>query len=372
MSKSEQGTILIVDDMPDNIRTLRAFLQTSDFRVLVATNGEEGVETAQYANPDLILLDILMPGMDGFEACQRLKDSPQCRKTPIIFITALSSLEDKLKAFKVGAVDYISKPFYQEEVLARVNTHLKICQLQKKLQQQNEESIQINREKNEFIDIIAHDLQNPLSSVKESVQYTIRCLQENATEDALNRLETADNNLNFISNLIKNLLDINALESGKRPMTIGVANVTPVLQLLVKRYIQRADKKNIALHLQSPEKLCKVVADERGLYQILDNLISNAVKYTLPGGNIFIRVSQHEDKLRCEIQDQGLGLNEADQKKLFGKFVRLSSSPTGNEKATGLGLFIVKKLVQEMQGNVWCETQLEQGSTFIIEFPCAH
>jgi DNA-binding response OmpR family regulator len=147
MSKSEQGTILIVDDMPDNIRTLRAFLQTSDFRVLVATNGEEGVETAQYANPDLILLDILMPGIDGFEACRRLKNSPQCRKTPIIFITALSSLEDKLKAFKVGAVDYISKPFYQEEVLARVNTHLTICQLQKKLQQQNEESIQINREK---------------------------------------------------------------------------------------------------------------------------------------------------------------------------------------------------------------------------------
>ncbi|OQW94177.1 MAG: hybrid sensor histidine kinase/response regulator, partial [Beggiatoa sp. IS2] len=178
LSNPYKNTILIVDDMPDNITVLLAFLSNVGFRVLVTPNGEQGVKTAEYARPDLILLDVMMPGIDGFEVCRLLKSQPRTRDIPIIFMTALADIVDKVKGFKLGAADYITKPIQHEEVLARVNAHLTLHQLQKQLSEQNrqlQEEITIrkaveaslkqrNEELDAFAHMVAHDLKNPLTA----------------------------------------------------------------------------------------------------------------------------------------------------------------------------------------------------------------
>ena len=155
---TEQATLLIVDDVPENIRVLYEFLTAHSFKVLVAEDGENALEKAIYANPNLILLNIIMPGMDGFETCYHLKNNEKTKDIPVIFMTALSDTDDKVRGFKMGAVDYVTKPFQQEEILARINTHLTIRRLQKELQHQNAEL-------DAFGHTVAHDLKSPLSSV---------------------------------------------------------------------------------------------------------------------------------------------------------------------------------------------------------------
>ncbi|RKZ93346.1 MAG: hypothetical protein DRR19_01485 [Candidatus Parabeggiatoa sp. nov. 1] len=153
-----KGTLLIIDDLPDNIKVLRAFLSHAGFDVLIAGEGEEGLQATEHAHPDLILLDIMMPGMDGFEVCQRLKSQENTKYIPIIFLTALTEVADKMKGFKLGAADYITKPFQQEEVLARVNAHITLRKQQQLLQKRN-------LELDAFAHTVAHDLKNPLSAI---------------------------------------------------------------------------------------------------------------------------------------------------------------------------------------------------------------
>ena len=169
--------------------------------------------------------------------------------------------------------------------------------------------------------------------------------------------------------VLSNLLDVNQIESGKMRLSLTELNMLPILQFLVKEYREKASVKGIRLICQCTEPKYDAYVDENSIRQVLDNLISNAVKYSPPGKHIIVSISQDENWVRCEIQDEGPGLSEADQQKLFNKFTRLSAQPTGEEHSTGLGLFIVKKLVEAMKGRVWCESELGQGALFIVELP---
>ncbi len=169
--------------------------------------------------------------------------------------------------------------------------------------------------------------------------------------------------------LIDNLLDVNVIESGKTNILLKSLNLLEIVQNLQSEYSNKAKAKNITLQLQSQEKPYTAFVDERSLFQVLDNLISNAIKYSPHGKHIYIRLIENTNVVRCEIEDEGPGLSESDQQKMFGKFARLTPQPTGEEFSTGLGLFIVKKLVDTMNGKVWCKSKLGQGTTFIVEFP---
>lgn len=362
-------TILIVDDVLENVSVLRQFLRNMGFEVLVSYDGLDALETAEYANPDLILLDVMMPNLDGFETCQRLKCNAQLQDIPVIFMTALSDTEDKLRGFALGAVDYITKPFQQEEVLARINTHLTLRRLQRRLQSQNEELIQLNQEKNELLGIAAHDLKNPLASIQslsEFVQESFEVLPKEKTLKSLSMIQTSAKQM---FELVRNLLDVYAIESGKIKVSLTAINVIPIVQSLAEEYEALASIKNITLHFKGLEKKCIACTDASVFHQILDNLISNAVKYSPQGKSIWVTLSQDTQYICCEIKDEGPGLSEQDKQKLFGKFARLSPRPTGQEHSTGLGLFIVKRLVEAVKGRVWCETELGQGATFTVEFP---
>jgi signal transduction histidine kinase len=365
------ATLLIVDDIPENISVLFNFLNSYGFELLIAENGEDALETAQNEQPDLILLDVIMPGgIDGFETCRQLKNNPQTQDIPVIFMTALSDLLDKVKGFELGAVDYVTKPFQQEEVLARIKTHLTIRKLQKELQTKNEQLIQLNQEKNEFLGIAAHDLKNPLSSIQTLAEFLNESIHSASyKQDVIRIANIISSSSKQMFLLIKNLLDINAIESGKRNLSLLVVNLLPTVQSLVTHYAEQAKMKDITVGFQCQEQLCLAVVDKNAVQQVLDNLISNAIKYSPHGKQVYVRLTLSDNSVRCEIQDEGPGLSESDQQKLFGKFTRLTAKPTGNELSTGLGLFIVKKLVNAMNGKVWCESELGQGATFIVEFP---
>jgi len=365
----QQDTLLIVDDTPENIGVLFECLAVQNFKIFVAENGSDALEIAKEKHPDLILLDIMMPGINGFETCRQLKNIPQTQNIPVIFMTALSETSDKVKGFQLGAVDYVTKPFQQEEVLARINTHLTIRQLQNQLQVQNEQLIKLNQEKNEFLGIAAHDIKNPLTAIQSAAEVIELDYETMSKNDMVKQAKRISVTTRQLFTLIDNLLDINAIESGKFNISPSSIDIFPTLQSLVMTYSNRAKTKNIAVQFQTPEKQYHAFVDGNTIIQVLDNLISNAVKYSPPGKPVDIRVTESEKFVRCEIQDEGPGLSDSEQQKLFHKFSKLSTRPTGGEHSTGLGLFIVKKLVEAMNGKVWCESELGKGTTFFVDFP---
>ncbi|HEC84791.1 MAG: hybrid sensor histidine kinase/response regulator [Candidatus Parabeggiatoa sp. nov. 2] len=238
-----------------------------------------------------------------------------------------------------------------------------------KLTELNDELVKLNQEKNDFLGIVAHDLKNPLSAIAGAaslIQSDYDELSKKGVIEFANMISTSSQQM---FELIRNLLDVNRIEAGQMKLSLITINMLPILQALVNNYSQRAKAKGIILQFQSPEKQFLAILDENSIYQVLDNLLSNAVKYSPAGKHITVRLRKDEYRVRCEIQDEGPGLSEQDKQKLFGKFTRLTAQPTGDEHSTGLGLFIVKKLVQAMNGSVWCESELGQGTTFVVEFP---
>jgi len=235
----------------------------------------------------------------------------------------------------------------------------------------NQELVRLNQDKNEFLGIAAHDLKNPLSAIKglsEEIEESYDDMSRDEVMDYATRIQKAAHKM---FQLITNLLDVNAIESGKINTELKTLDLLRLTQQLLQDYQGRATHKGITLRFEYNETLnYQVVADENLLNQILDNLISNGIKYSLPNTQITLRLLRPDPQfVHCQVIDQGPGLSDEDQKKLFGKFTRLTPKPTGDEHSTGLGLFIVKKLVEALHGQIWCESTLGQGSTFILALP---
>ncbi|KHD09115.1 hypothetical protein PN36_11790 [Candidatus Thiomargarita nelsonii] len=364
MANLEKSKILVVDDKPENLDVLIDYLDKFGLTIFVARNGEEAIQLATKIMPDIILLDVIMPGIDGFQTCHHLKENENTREIPVIFMTALS--DKKVKGFKVGGVDYVTKPLQHEEVLARIRAHITIRFQQKKLEKQNEDLLQLNQEKNDFLGMVSHDLKNPLNNILGIADLLNSSIQDK--ERKLLRLIEA--NSKRMLELITELLDINRIESGKRDLSLQKIELTALLFESVYRHRMPAEKKQIQLHFEQTDKNCYLYADRTAITQIFDNLISNAVKYSPFDKHINIRLFQSEKVVRCEIQDEGQGITKQDQQKIFAKFARLSARPTDGENSTGLGLSIVKKLVESMDGHVWAESEgKNKGSLFIVEFP---
>lgn len=258
-----------------------------------------------------------------------------------------------------GNVAYAIAAFQDISAQKQSETQLKL---------QNEALIRLNQEKNEFLGIVAHDLKNPLSAILGIAEETIESFNDLSRDWLLESAELVQRISRQMFDLITNLLDVNAIESGHIRLTPERINLVPLARRLIFDYENRATAKQITLHFEPHAEILTIFADNNVVYQVLDNLLSNAIKYSPYHKEIFVRISQH-DQIRCEVEDQGQGLSPSDLEKLFGKFKRLTPRPTADEHSTGLGLFIVKKLVEAMHGRVWCESELGKGSKFIVEFP---
>ena len=369
-----RSRILVVDDITRNLQVVGTMLRQAGYGVMPATSGAEALVGARAQPPDLILLDLMMPEMDGLEVCRRLKADPLTQQIPVIFLTASNEMEHLVNGFEAGAVDYITKPFNAPELLARVRTHLELKHARERLKEMNEE-------KNEFMGIAAHDLRNPLGAIQgysEMILEEIEPLQPPAPEPWTRATkETADcarrihETSRRMVEMVQNLLDANRIERGEMQLNLAPIDLAAAVAAVLETQRPRAVAKQQTLHWQNEAGPISMLADATVLTQVIENLVSNAVKYSPAGKNIFVRLRRSSEGTRCEVQDEGPGLSAEDQKKLFGKFARLSAKPTGGEHSTGLGLSIVKKMVEAMNGKVWCESELGRGATFIVEFPAA-
>jgi signal transduction histidine kinase len=223
------------------------------------------------------------------------------------------------------------------------------------------------QQKNEFLSIAVHDLKNPLSAI-QAFSEMIKTDFADTPEEVIEMADMIAMSSQQMFELVKNILDVNAIESRKMDISLNVFDILPTLQWVINQYIKRAKVKHISLHCYYQKQAYHALCNKDLLGQVFDNLISNAIKYSPIGKAINIRLKQDDSGyVRCEIQDEGPGLSLADQEKLFGQFTRLTPKPTGGEDSTGLGLFIVKKLVESQQGKVWCESQKGLGATFIVQ-----
>lgn len=367
----KRGVILIVDDTPFNLNVLMNFLEAAGYRVLIATDGESAVEQAEYALPDIILLDVMMPGIDGFETCRRLKRVEATQKIPVIFMTALTDTSDKVRGFEAGAVDYITKPLQQEEVIARVNTHLELARRQQRIEQLMEQDrIQyenLSYMKDQLLSTASHELKNPLASIMLSIDILRRSM---GTENAhvVERLNLIQHSALYMRDLIANLLDIAKLE-----MHIEMRKVEVSLNQIIRDGLSRqtsfASEQGVALVTQLSEKDIVVHCEPFQIDQVMQNLLSNAIKYSPLGGRIEISTSSDNTHGYVEISDEGLGIPQKDIPRIFEKFYRVETSEHRAITGTGLGLSIVREIIRQHDGEIEVRSREGEGTTFRFSLP---
>lgn len=375
--------ILIVDDHEENLLIASEILRGEGYQCAMVNSGEEALEfcksciTEHRPMPNLILTDVMMPIIDGFTLCTMLKENQQTEHIPVIFITAIADVRSMTKGFDVGGVDYITKPFHAQEMCSRVHVHLSLADMRNVLTQKNEQLIQLNEEKNNLLSIAAHDLKNPIASIMTASVIIKKHFAKMTADSILNNVGAIFDTARRMTEIIGNLLDINKIESGEIMPNIATMDVNNILEKVVLEYQERAKEKSILLKAVYPETPVKIEADVVMLRQILDNLVSNAVKFSPPEQQVFILFetfsAQEEEPafMRLSIENQTSYISEEEKQKLFSKFGKLSNRPTGGESSTGLGLFIVKRLVEAMQGKVWCETEdiaISSGKRILLRF----
>lgn len=367
-----KALVLIVDDMPKNLQLLGNILRKAGYEVSAATSGRQALEILENSLPDLILLDIMMPGLSGLEVCEILKNDSATALIPIIFLTAKTDLDDIIKGFKSGGADYIHKPFNAEELLARVRNHVEIKKsrdvielLVKDLKSQTRELKKANREMDDFIQIVIHDLKNPISNII-SIAETLKT--DGAMETRSKSVSDIIGNSNRMLLLIKNLLEVSSIESGNFVINLSAIRVKDIFEKVIAANNVSASAKTIAIKLKCDDGLI-VKTDPRLLNEIIDNLLSNAIKYSHINSFVEIEVYQNDEMLFCRIDDRGVGIDEKDLHNLFKKFGRLSNQPTGGESSNGLGLFIVKLLINKLKGEIWYEEKPNPGASFVFKLP---
>jgi signal transduction histidine kinase len=363
--------ILIVDDIPRNLQVLGSILGDNGYSVNVASNGQGALDAISAQPPDLILLDVQMPDIDGMEVCKRLKADPATSSIPVMFLTARTEADDIVHGFEAGAVDYITKPFVATELLARVRTHLKIKQYSDLTGAQNKNLQALNSEKSELLSVVAHDLKSPLTNVQLLADMLDRKSDSITPERIREYADDLRQSSDRMLALINNILNIHAIETGNYPLAIDRVELGPLVERAVGEYRLQAQRKNIAVELAAVPAL-SIYADPMAFLQVLTNLLSNAIKYSTQNTTVRVSVEAASAMVRVTVQDEGPGISEADQKRLFQKFARLSARPTGGESSTGLGLSIVKRLAEAMGGDVRCQSAVGNGSTFWVEVPAVN
>ncbi len=379
-------TILIVDDNPTNLGVITDYLEGFGFTIITARNGESGLRRAKMAHPDLILLDVMMPDIDGFETCRRLKADETMREIPVIFMTALTSTEDKVKGFEVGAVDYITKPIQHEEVLARVTTHLRLRDLARSLQAQYElekkmrqleetraqELTELNASKDKFFSIVAHDLKGPFMPLIGNLELLTEMTDTLTHEQIKDMGQSMLNSSKNVYNLLENLLSWSRMQMGRMDYCPSMVELRQIVNQNVELLSPNALAKRVELRSQIVPKIL-VYADENMLDTVVRNLINNALKFTPANGQVTVNVAVGQQELpacvEVTVKDTGVGVKPEDLAKLFKIEVHHTTIGTAKENGTGLGLLICKEMVEKNGGQIWMESEFGHGTSVKFTVP---
>jgi signal transduction histidine kinase len=392
--QARNASILIVDDTIYNIQLLSLMLIRQGYKVYQATSGLEALDKVNEQLPDIILLDIRMPDINGYEVCTRLKSNPITKDIPIIFISSIEEPSEKVEAFSVGGVDYISKPFQLIEVLARIETHLRLCSLQKKLQEQNEQlqlsaevlsrSLKHERElsqmKTDFISVVSHEFRTPLTTIQsasELLEY-----YEWTKEEKVEQLHQIQSEVKHMTALMEDVLFLSRSNTNKAKLSLTKFDLLSFISQLLRQmqrtfaqeytlnssiYISSSNTSIENLHFQNDLPILIVKMDEKLLRQILTNLLTNAIKYSPHNKIVDFRLTIEQDQVFFVISDHGIGIPDEDLEHLFGAFHR--GKNVGILPGTGLGLSIVKNCIDIHDGSISVESQLDIGTKFTVVLP---
>lgn len=360
--------ILVVDDVSTNIRLVTSILAEQPYELSFATSGEDALQQIQAEAFDLVLLDLMMPGLSGLEVARQLKQDARYASIPVVFITARSDEDAILEAFEAGAADYVTKPFLASELLARVQTQLNLKETRDQLQERNQELNQNVQLKNQLLSIASHDLKNPLSVINGFAQLLQNRPGVQADPDAREMLKYISQAALRMNHLIEELLDTAALELGKMTLRCETISLAPIMEKLLKGFQRPLATKRQLLACQGDFE-ARLWGDAARIEQVIENLISNAIKYSPEGAQLSVDLKTTSDQLELRVHDQGPGFSAEDQQHLFGYFQRLSAQPTGGETSTGVGLALVKQIVELHHGQILLEQTSEKGSTFLVRLP---
>jgi len=345
--------ILLVDDLPENRILLDAFLAPEGFRLTQAASGEEALEKARRQAPDLVLLDVLMPGLDGFATCRRLREQPQTRFTPIIMITALNEIEDRIHGLEAGADDFVSKPFNDDLLLAKIRSLLR-------LKQQRDELDELRAD---FTNMIIHDLRAPVHSVLGLAELLREELPAGSNPTRL--LSLLEQGARKIDQLISQFLDLGKLEAGRLKLRLEEVDLVRMAAGLIDQFEPVGRRKNLRFELQSAAPELSVRADPGRMDQVLSNLLQNAVKFSPRDGRIRISLERSGSGVVCHVDDDGPGFPGQEANTLFEKFFQRDVQAGG----VGLGLYVCRAIVEAHGGAIRAENRPGGGARFTFQLP---
>lgn len=365
----KNSRILLVDDDRLNLRILAGILKLEGYQIGEASSGEAALEIYESFKPDLVLMDVLMPGINGFETCRELKRRHPEDAAPVIFITAKSESDDIVEGLAAGGVDYLPKPIRPKEALARIRSHLSLRILLEEQKCLVDQLSKANTAKNRFLGMAAHDLRNPLASIRGMTEFLLDGTVGELSTDQKDLAQSIHEASQGMLVLVNELLDVATIEAGELKVHLEKKSLHEVVKKSVSLSNIESAKKGTRVLLDSNCRAMDLEIDAAKIRQVADNLISNAVKYSPPGSTVTVCLRDEGAQVSLSVQDQGPGIPANEYDKLFKDFSRLSVMPTGGEKSTGLGLAICRKIVEAHHGQIEAKNQPEGGCVFRVTLP---
>jgi two-component system, sensor histidine kinase and response regulator len=386
----DNASILIVDDNPRNLQLMSTVLKEKGYKLYVTNSGENALLFLQHTLPDLILLDVMMPGLSGFEVCRRIQRNEKLRDIPVIFLTAKNDVEDVVEGFEAGAVDYVTKPFNTKEVFVRISTHLQLKKAKEMLILKNQEMKALNAtlseskaiieddarrleklniEKNKFFSIISHDLRGPLSGLIGLSEIMLTQADTISKGELKEYAGLLFDSSNQVFNLLENLLEWSRMQMNAVSFNPEQLRLKPLLENTAQLLKQEIQKKNHQLKLDCPDDL-EVYADQNMLKTVIRNMVANAIKFTRPGGKIDVTaLKTGNGDTEIIFKDTGIGMSETLLQSLFKIDSKTSRPGTDGESSTGLGLLLCKDFIQKHGGAIKAKSVAGEGTIFFVTFP---
>ncbi|MEG1580236.1 MAG: hybrid sensor histidine kinase/response regulator [Bacteroidaceae bacterium] len=368
--KKSEYKILIVDDVSSNILLLKILLLKEHFQVITATSGEEAMEKTRTEKPDLLLLDVMMPGMTGYEVAEKLKSEAETKEIPIIFLTALNNATDVVKGFQMGGNDFISKPFNKDELIIRVTHQISLVAARRIIIRQTEELRKVIIGRDKLYSVIAHDLRSPMGAIKMVLNMLSASLPPTSIgDDMFEMLEQANQMTEETFSLLDNLLKWTKSQTGRLNVVWQNFNILEVVLGVTSVFSMVAKTKGIKIVTCLPTDPINVYADIDMIKTIVRNYLSNAIKFSNEGSRVIIKVVNEKNKAIVSVQDFGQGISEDAQSKMFQVDTHFSTFGTNKEEGSGLGLLLCQDFIIKNNGNLWLESKEGVGSTFSFSIP---
>jgi two-component system, sensor histidine kinase and response regulator len=362
--RPEDYTILAVDDVLDNILLLKALLHRAKYNVISAMSGVEALAKVKNDNPDLMLLDIMMPEMDGFEVLRQLREMPDHENMPVIMLTALHGQDDIIKAFNLGATDFIMKPFKYEDLVSRVNHHIKLASALRLIIRQRNELKESMEARDKMYSVIAHDLRSPIGTLKMLFNMLMMNITvEQVGQENVDFLSTGNEIAEKTFMLLDNLLKWTKSSMGRLNTVFQVTDLCEVVVFATKMFELMAGVKHISIEYNIPDPIL-VKCDVDMMKTIMRNLISNAIKFSNEGSKIIVSITQTDNDVTVSVRDFGVGMDEQQLEKLISGKQSFTTFGTKNEEGSGLGLQLCRELVNKNEGKFHIDSKQGEGSTF--------